>query len=155
MRKPLVIVSGQIQQLQSGDNIEVAYDTLDRQNNNASPITVGMCVYADSDGGVDLAQADAAATMRAVGFVRAASIGAAASGEIMTDGILTATTGEWDTLAGTTGGLTHGEPYFLSKDTAGYITETAPTGVGEYVVEVGQALSTTELEISIRRPILL
>ena len=158
LRKPLVMVSGQIQQLQSTDTLDApvsAIDVMQSENANANPITICMAVYASAAGVVDLAKADAAGTSRAIGLVRAASIANGASGGIITDGVLTATTGQWDGIAGTTGGLAAGTVYYVSKDTAGHLVSAAPSAVGQYVIEVGTALSTTELEVTFTRPVLL
>jgi len=158
LRKPLVINAGQIEQIQSGDTLDAVVaevDVVTLTNNNASPIVIGAPVYSDSDNKVDLAKADASGTVQTFGLVRDTSIAAAASGEIQTDGILSASTGQWDAVAGTTGGLTAGAVYFLSATTAGELTETAPTTGGQYVVRAGLALSTTEMEISFTQPILL
>lgn len=158
LRKPLVIVDGQIEQMQSGDTIDAAISEVDiasLTNNNASPIVIGNVVYTDSAGGVDLAQADAIGTSEIVGLVRDASIASAASGEIQTDGVLTASTGQWDNVAGTTGGLDVGVVYYLDPTTPGDMTDTAPTAVGQVVIRIGTAISTTSLEISTSEPIQL
>lgn len=157
-RKPLVMNAGQIQQLQSGDTLDavvVEVDLVARTNNNASPIVIGAPTYVDSAGTVDLAQADASGTVEVLGLVQETSISAAASGYIQTDGILTATTGQWDAITGLTGGLVAGDVYYLDPDTAGLLTPTAPTTGGDFVVRVGVGLSTTELEITIQQPVLL
>jgi len=49
----------------------------------------------------------------------------------------------------TTTGLTAGAVYFLSAATAGAITATAPTGTGDQIRVIGQAISTTLLLVSI------
>jgi hypothetical protein len=49
----------------------------------------------------------------------------------------------------------HRARYWLDAATAGKLSPTAPTVVGQYIVEVGIALSTTELKINIQRDILL
>jgi len=150
--------AGQIEQLQSGDTLDAAVsevDVVSLTNNNASPIVIGAPVYTDVASGVDLAQADASATIEVLGLVQAVSIAAAASGFIQTDGVLAATTTQWDAVAGTTGGLTPGAIYYLSEATPGILTETAPTTGGQFVVRVGKAISTTEMEISISQPIKL
>ncbi len=157
-RKPLVMNSGQIEQLQSGDTLDAVVtevDIVSRTNNNASPIIIGYAVYPDGNGTVDLAQADASGTVEVLGIVQETSISAAASGYIQTDGILTATTGQWDAVAGTTGGLTAGTVYYLDPDTPGLMTDTAPTAGGDFVVRLGVGLSTTEFEITIQQPVLL
>ena len=157
-RKPLVINNGQIQQIQSGDVLDAVVSEVDLvslTNNNVGSIVIGMPVYSDAADGVDKSQANAVGTTEAIGLVKDVSIAAAASGYIQTDGVLTATTTQWDAVAGTTGGLTAGAIYFLSSGTAGELTETAPTTAGQFVLRIGKALSTTEMEISISQPIKL
>jgi hypothetical protein len=90
-----------------------------------------------------------------VGLVRETSITASESGNIQTDGVLTATTGQWDAVAGTTGGLSAVTVYYLSKATAGLMVSTAPTTAGEFCVRLGVALSTTEFSIKVAPPIKL
>jgi len=158
LRKPLVIVSGAIQQLQSGDTLDAVVtevDVVDMENNEAATINIGQPVYVAGAGIVELAQADASGTVEVLGLVYPTTISAAATGWIITDGVLTATTGQWDAVTGGSGGLTAGSIYYLDPDTAGMLTTTAPTTGGDYVVRVGKALSTTELEISVTQPILL
>ena len=158
LRKPLVIVDGAIQQLQSGDSLDATaseVDSIARTNANAGSIAIGQPVYPSAAGSVDLAQADAIGTAQVLGLVSSASITSSASGNIQTDGVLTATTGQWDTVTGGSGGLVAGSVYYVDPDTAGMLTATAPTTAGDYVIRVGLALSATELEISIQPPIKL
>lgn len=158
LRKPLVINAGQVEQIQAGDTLDAVVtevDVVQLTNNNASAIVIGAPVYCESAGQVDLAKADASATVQALGLVKDTSITSSASGNIQTDGVLAATTVQWDAVAGTTGGLTAGAVYYLSAATAGELTETAPTTGGQFVVRVGIALSTTEMEITFSPPILL
>lgn len=158
LRKPLVIISGQVQQLSSGDTLDASaaeVDVVVLTNGNASAIVIGSPVYSDAAGSVDLAQADASGTVEVLGFVKDTSISASASGSIQTDGILAATTAQWDIVTGDTGGLDAGAVYYLDPTTAGKLTATAPTTTSQYVVRVGKAISTTEMEISIEAPILL
>jgi len=158
LRKPLVIVDGKLQQIQSGDTLNAVcteVDVVSMENGNAGTMLIGHAVYVEANDTVELAQADAAATVEVLGLVQPATITAAASGYIITDGVLTATTDQWDVITGDVGGLTAGTVYYLDPDTAGLLTTTAPTTVGDYVVRVGKALSTLDLEISISQPILL
>ena len=151
LRKPLVLVSGQIQQLQSADTLDAVQSggvSVNQTNNEAGAIVIGTPVYNDVANGVKKGRADASGTTKIVGLVRDVSISAAASGAIQTDGILTATTGQWDAVMGTTGGLTVGVRYYLSAVTAGLGTATAPTTVGQYVVELGIAMSTVDLKVN-------
>ena len=54
-----------------------------------------------------------------------------------------------------TSGLNFGNEYFLSASSAGSITETPPSGSGNYLVRVGEAGSTGQFIIKIETPILL
>jgi len=158
LRKPLVIVDGIIQQIQSGDTLDavvIEVDIVDVENAEVSAIPKGTPVYVFADGQVKKAQADASGTIEVLGLVYPTSIAPSATGWIITDGILEASTAEWDAITGGSGGLTAGSIYYLDPDAAGMLTTTAPTTVGNYVVRVGKALSTTELEITITQPILL
>jgi len=152
VKKPLVITNGQIEQLQAGDTIEHP-GILNRTYTSAA--VIGQAVYVDGAGSVDLAQADAAATKDVLGLCFDTSVAAAASGGVITTGILTATTGQWDAVTGQVGGLTAGAKYWLDETTPGSLTPTAPTVVGDYVAPVGKALSTTEFEVDVDHTILL
>ena len=94
-----------------------------------------------------LAKADAAATSNPFGLV-VNTIITGASGNVATDGMFTLTTAQWNTITGGSSGLTAGANYFLSATTAGGLTTTPPSTVGQYVVRVGQALSTTTMAIN-------
>lgn len=145
-RKPLVLVSGQIQQLQSGDSLSGPFaetEFISLTNDDVGAHALGDCVYIDAADGVKKAQANAVGTAQAFGFATAA-INASAQGGYQSSGI----------LAGMAA-LTAGSAYYLSAATAGLITVTAPSTVGQYVVKVGTAVSTTELKINIQSPILL
>lgn len=157
-KKPLVITSGRIEQLQAGDTLDASVtevDVVNKTNDNAGAIVIGAPAYQKTNGAVDLGRANASGTVQLVGLVKDVSIAAAGSGNIQTDGVLVATTTQWDAVTGQSGGLTTGSPYYLSAATAGRLTTTAPTAAGEFVVRVGLALSTTELDISVEPPIKL
>ena len=158
LRKPLVLNAGQLQQLQAGDTLDAPQASGDQvvlTNDESGAIVIGAPVYVDANDGVKKAQANASATTQVMGLVAATTIAAAASGPVTMSGVLTATTAQWDVVAGTSGGLTRNTKYWLSAATAGNITATAPSAAGQYVVYVGLALSTTELLINIRDDILL
>ena len=159
IRKPLVIgTDGRIQQLQSSDTIQVATtqtDVIAKQNNEAGAIVIGTPVYANAATGVKKAQANAVSTSQVIGLVYDASITNGVSGQIATDGFLTATTTQWDAVAGTTGGLAFNTLYFLDPATPGKITATVPVTVGQCVVAIGTAMSTTDLDINIQEYVLL
>jgi len=124
-------------------------------NDNGSTIAIGAPVYVKSNGHVDLAKADASSTTRVAGLVfDAAGIATTVSGNIISDGILTATTGQWDAIAGTSGGLTPGTVYYLSAATAGLLTATAPSTATQFVEPVGIALSATQMALLLSEPII-
>lgn len=152
VRKPLVLISGQVQRLPAGDTVEGASATLsfNATNSNAGAITIGQPVYVDGAGSVDLAQANASGTAKVAGLVEAASIASAASGAIKYGGVLSSA--DWTSVIGSTN-LTPGARYYLSAANPGELTATAPDTTGHFVVGVGVALSTTELLVEIERPI--
>lgn len=158
-KKALVIGSdGLIQQLQSGDYLTVPFsgvDLITQTNDEAGAIVIGTPVYNDGNDTVKKAKADASGTSKCVGLVYDASITNGVAGSIATNGILTATTVQWDAVAGTTGGLTAGTYYFVSPATAGQLTATVTTTAGQYNVRVGMGISTTELKVDIKDRILL
>jgi hypothetical protein len=153
------MISGKLGNLPSGDTLDVTSmgggDALIQTNAEASPIVIGAPVYNDVADSVKKAKADASGTTDVIGLVGATTITNGVTGVIQVNGILTATTTQWDAVAGTTGGLTVKTRYYLSAGTAGLLTATAPTTAGQYVVEVGIANSTTELKIDVKTPYLL
>lgn len=154
VRIPLVVVAGQIEQLQAGDQILVAQATAEvRSLTNHEGVTtavIGNAVYIDAASGFKLAKANALGTASVIGLVYdSAGIAASAAGLIAVAGIITATTGQWDAVTGQVGGLTAGSKYYLDPSTAGKLTVTAPTTVGQVVQAVGTALNTTDMEINV------
>lgn len=152
VRKPMVMVDGQLQRLAAGDTVEGASAALDytATNANAGAITLGMAVYTSAAGAVDLAQADSIGTARVLGLVSAASIAAGASGKVQYAGILASA--DWTAVTGSAT-LAAGQNYYLSAATAGQLTSTAPDATGQQLAYVGRAISTTELALEIARPI--
>lgn len=146
LRKPLVLVGGEIQQLQSGDSLSGPFtevDTVVLTNGDATSHALGDIVYISAADTGKKAKADAAGTKDAIAIAMGA-ITNGTTGSYQTGGILTGLTG-----------LTANTPYYLSAATAGLLTATPPSAVGQYVVRIGLAISTTELMINIERPILL
>jgi hypothetical protein len=157
-RKPLVIVNGQIEQIQSGDTLNATVSTNDSialTNDEAGAVVIGTPVYIDADDGYKKARANASGTANVIGLQVDASVASSATGNIQTDGIFTATTGQWDTITGGSGGLTAGSRYYLDAAAAGKLTATATTTASQYVAPVGIAISTTELWIDIGTTVLL
>lgn len=158
LRKPLVQNAGEIQQLQTGDTLDAPQsggDIVVQTNNETSPIVICTPVYNDGSDTVKKASAAATGTSTVLGLVYTSpSITNGTSGSILIQGILSATTLQWDAVAGTSGGLTAGVRYYLSSST-GLISATAPSVNGQYIVEIGIAISTTEMKVNVSRRILL
>lgn len=139
-----------------GTGVEYRYFLgINKINDNAGTINIAQPVYVKSDGDVDLAKADTAATTNVGGLVADPTIATTTTGVIATRGILTATTAQWDAVTGDTGGLTPGSFYYLDAATAGKLTKIPTETTGEYVAQVGQAVSTVQLVINIEQTILL
>ena len=160
LREPLVIISGQIQQLPGGDTINGAtsgtnYTLEVLTNNQGSTINKGHVVYIDSANTVKLASANAAATTKAIGFVADTDIGTGNTGNIQHTGVLSANTAQWDAVTGETGGLVANQVYYLSSTTEGLTVNAAPTAATKYVKPVGIGLNTTEMLILQHPSILL
>lgn len=154
-RKPLVLgADGRPQQLQAGDTLGFTSETGQVSQTATPTLIAGNVVYSSGADAVSKAQANASGTKEVLGLATTA-ITAAASGIVQVNGVLALTTAQWDAVAGTSGGLAFGAIYFLSPTTAGLLTTTVPSAVGQYVCEVGRGLSTTELLIDPRPPILL
>ncbi len=156
VRKPLVIVAGQIQQLQSGDTLDAASpEVVLLKNVSGGTVTVGQPVIALPGDECDLAKADDLATSSVIGLVFDASIVDDATGGVLTDGVLTASTDAWDVVTGDTGGLTPGARYYVSAATAGLLADAAPTSDGEVVACIGKAISATKMRIGVENTVLL
>jgi len=160
-RKPIVIVNGQLQQLQAGDSLDATATEVERiiqTSGEAGGIVPGMVVYSSAADTVKKAQANAAGTMEALGFSSSAFTGLG-TGTVQTSGVLALTTAEWDAACeaadSQAGGLTFNTVYYLGQTTAGKYTKTAPTTVGQIVLRVGKAISTTEMLIGVGEPIVL
>jgi hypothetical protein len=155
-RKPLVLsASGRLEQLQSGDSLNATVSEVDAISLVAdATLIAGQVVYPTTSGHIGKAKADAAGTAKVLGLTTAA-VTSGASGSVQTNGVVVLTTGEWDAAFGTTGGLTVGTYYYLSAGTAGLGTATAPSTVSQLIVQLGLAISTTELYLDPQPEILL
>lgn len=155
-RIPLVLGSpGLIEQLQAGDTLGGTSPTGVQFSSTASgSITIGQAVYAASAAQVQTALANSMSTAVVVGLSTQTVAGAAPL-LVQSDGVLTLTTGQWDAVAGTSGGLTVDTVYYLDPTSSGQITATPPVTVGQVVVPIGIALSATDLLIRIGYPTLL
>lgn len=159
VKKVLVMgTSGHPEQLQAGDSIQVATTTAEVEtltNGGGSSVPIGTPVYVSAADTFLSARANASGTSKVHGLVFDASIANSASGQVCTDGVLTATTTQWDAVTGQTGGLTAGADYFLDPATAGKLTTTPPSTVGQFNVYVGRAKSSTDMHLDIRFAIAL
>ena len=157
IRKPLVVVDGQVQQLSASDTLDASVQEKDMfvlTNGESGAIIIGTPVYVSAASTCKKAQANASGTTEVIGLVATTSIAASATGSVQSDGVLVATIAQWDDV-GVTGGLVFGRQYYLDPATAGKLTATAPTTGGHYIAPIGRALSTTDLEITIGATILL
>jgi hypothetical protein len=93
------------------------------------------CVYIDSNGKLDEADADAASTMPAIGIaLEANSSGSDAEVKVLVQGVVT--NSSWS--------FTPGADLFVgTTDNAGEVTATAPSGSGDTVQKIGVALTST------------
>jgi hypothetical protein len=121
-------------------------------NDEVGTVAPGAPVYNDGAGTFKKAEANASGTTNAIGILRASTLTTAA-GNVVLYGPLELTTGQWDTIAGTSGGLTAGTRYYVSDATAGTLTATAPSTTGHFIEEMGIAYSTTGMMIGVRTPI--
>lgn len=124
---------------------------------NADSVTLPIAtpVYAFGAASVKRGRANAAGTSTIVGLYYTTSVAASSAGLVVSSGSLTATTGQWDAVASTTGGLTPGVTYFLDPATPGKVTSTVPTTAGFTLVRIGTAVSSTIMVLRIGPPILL
>jgi hypothetical protein len=143
--KPLVEKDGEIERLQAGDTLDVNADCFTRVFTvTTSP---GAPVYSDTNTSVNLAQANSEVTSDLVGIAKEA-VSAGQPGPVCHDGVVNLTTIQWDAITGQVGGLTLASKYFVSNAASGLMLaqgNLAGIGAGEYVVEVGHAISDTEL----------
>ncbi len=69
-------------------------------------------------------------------------------------GVVTLTAAQWTAVTGDVGGLQAGDVYWLSATTAGHLTKTKPTASGTFAVQVGVAISATQLVMTGILPVL-
>lgn len=159
VRIPLVIVNGQIEQLQSGDTLSVASQFAISQTNGESSVAlvIGMPVYPNGTADtVKRAEANSSSTQKVAGLWASTSTAASGSGSMQYGGVLVATTVQWGAvITGAPSGLTAGAQYYLDAATPGYITSTPPTTAGQFVCPIGVALDTTSMSINIQNTVAL
>ena len=116
-----------------GGVMQSLFDAVFDEATAANDVDLAEIVYIVSEGNVDLARADAAATHIAIGVVTEAATSGGTC-EFQTHGIV-----------GGFSGLTPGAKYYLSAVTAGLVVATPDAVTGQYVVFLGKAISATEL----------
>lgn len=122
-------------------------------NGNAGTLAPGCPVYLNGTANtVDKARANAIGTSVVAGLAKA-SVLTTATGSFRSAGRLSLTTGQWDAITGETGGLTAGARYFLDAAAAGELVQTPVDAAGNFLVQVGVAISTTDMLIQINQPI--
>lgn len=121
------------------------------ENKDSVTVSAGMAVAVHSSGtGFVRARANAVAT-KAVGLLRADTI-ATVGGDVQTTGMFQLA--DWTAIIGSTS-LTARTNYYLDPTTAGKLTATAPTTVGQIVQLVGVSVSADTLDLTVEPPILL
>ncbi len=129
-----------------------ATSTVNMTNVDTGSVVIATPVYTFGSGTFKKGKANTQASIRLVGLA-ASTIAQDSSGSIQTDGVVTASTGEWDALTGDSGGLTSDTKYYLSETEAGKLKTIPPTS--GYVVPVGYAVSTTQLKLNLNTIVLL
>lgn len=154
---PSMVIPGGVPGPSILEDMSVLSDATTRAVTNGADVAlvIGTPLYVSGAGLVQAARANALPATRVVGLVYVPSIAVGQSGMMITDGVMEATTAEWDFITGGSGGLTFGTAYFLSPTTAGKMVSAAPSTTGQYLVRIGTALSATVLEVSITPEILL
>jgi hypothetical protein len=113
------------------------------------PILTPVVVSLVADGQVIPGRANAEDTSSVIGLCAGRAV-VGSKVVVQTDGVITATTAEWDEITGQVGGLTRGAAYFLSPGfQEGMLTSTEPSGSGDFVTPVGIALSARDFLIQI------
>jgi hypothetical protein len=98
-------------------------------------LAAGDAVYIDSAGQAFKADNDTGAASEAIGFARS-SVSASASVQVRVAG-----------KAGGLSGLTVGARYYVGE--SGAVTSTVPSASGEYIVQMGYAVSATEIVVQV------
>jgi hypothetical protein len=115
-----------------------------------STTAAGAPLYVSSSGHVERANAGALATSDVVGLAYEA-VTSGQTGQYLQNGFLTLA--DWSAIIGSAN-LTAGTRYFLDT-TTGQLTATAPSTIGQVVVWVGTAVSTTRMNIRIHQRVRL
>lgn len=129
----------------NGASSDTTVITASKVNGHAYTLTQGAPVCIVS--GVFRLATSAAPFNRVVGLVYEDLIVAGATGRAQVGGIMVQPTAEWDLVTIGVGGLVPEASYFLSAN--GKLSPYPPETVGDYVVRIGVAISSTDLQIDI------
>lgn len=158
LRKPIVLVAGEFAQLPVGDDVDAPFSgaiEVSLINDNAGAVVIGAPVYSAAAGHIDKANATAAGTSKVIGLMTSVTTATGGTGQVAVAGVMSATTAQWDAVVtGASGGLVFNTLYYLDT-TAGKLTTSPTTTVGQNNVFIGRGLSTVVMELGIRNPILL
>jgi len=112
--------------------------------------TVGMAVFAT----VTPVRFDAAIATNAVQAQVVGIVTSLLGPVVQFQGVVTLTAAQWTAVTGDAGGLQVGDAYWLSAATAGHLTKTKPVASGTFAVQVGTAISATQLVMTGLLPVL-
>jgi len=122
-------------------------------NNTTNNFIFGQPIYNLSNGSFDLAVATNIDKKDVIGIISSDFIlSGGGSGNAIFSGRLTGTIQQWEIVTSMVGGLVPNKKYFLDTNT-GLLTINAPTDIGQFICQIGRAISTTELIIKIEQPI--
>ncbi len=152
IRKPLILNSGNLEQLQAGDRLAPVPNSIQIINGEDYTISAGQPIVIDDQN--EAKYANAVINKDVVAFC-VEDVLTTISGTFQIDGILSLTTAQWDLITGEVGGLRPGKIYFLDDNDTGRIVRTPPTTPEHYVVRLGAAISTTDFAIMLGTPIKL
>lgn len=117
-------------------------------NGQGGSLVICAPVYIKSDGTIAKAAYTSVALSLWIGLVYDTSIANGDVGYVQTGGIFEATTAQWDTVTGGSGGLTPGAAYYVGA--AGLLTATKTTTSTQVPTLVGIAHSATKLQLGAR-----
>lgn len=137
-------------QLQIGSGTaDVESDSFELVNEELSELPAGSPCYLSGALRVRRAAADNFQTCQVIALALE-RIAPDTSGRFITDGVLTLTAAEWESIVGSFGLEPRGI-YFLSTE-PGKLTREIPTS-GNFLTRIGQAINSLSLEVSINSPI--
>ena len=121
-------------------------------NKELSIMSKGQPVYITGTGDAKFAYAFDDLSINVAGFVYSDLINPDASGLIKTEGIISMSISEWNTVLDdpTPNGLVEGQNYFVSQQNPGKITYLLDYDLtGSYIIPVGKALTQTHFKIDV------